>query len=68
MSRQAPVLSRFAVRAAALTSACAITTLILVLHAADLSRLGGHDVVVTKAPNGATVAVATPAARAQSMR
>ena len=52
MNRQAiaSVLSRFAVRLAALGSACGITALIVVVHAADLTTLGGHDVVMAGSP------------------
>jgi len=57
MNRQAPALSRLVARLIALGSACGITALIVVVHAADLSTLGSHD--QASSPSAVVVA-ATP--------
>jgi len=57
MNRQAPALSRFVARLIALGSACGISALIVVVHAADPSTLGGH---IGAASPSAVVVAGTP--------
>ena len=54
-----PPLLRLPVRLAALGTACAITTLIVLAHTADLATLGGHDVVATASVRTVVAAAAT---------
>jgi len=62
MNRQAPALSRFVTRLVALGSACGITALIVVVHAADLSTLGSQD----QATSSSAIVVANTARPAGS--
>jgi hypothetical protein len=63
MSRPIPTLPRpsLATRLAALGSACAITGVIVLVHAVDLGELGAH-VVATEATTPTVVASVTAAA------
>jgi hypothetical protein len=56
MSRQilAATVARFAVRLTALFGACGITALIVVVHAADLTSLGGQGVTSSAAVHPAS--------------
>lgn len=52
-----------AVHVVSLVAAVAITTLVVGIHAADLSRLGAHDIVVAGAPLSVASVAAAPSRR-----
>jgi hypothetical protein len=57
-------LSSLAARAAAFAAACAITTLLVFVHAADLAVLGSHQVAVAGVAGAPAAAAVAPAAAA----